>query len=258
MLFPLNLRIEKSNALTIAVLLWLLCVNKVTADELHWNINLDGGAAWQSRNDVQIPGDSGTRFSLVDIAGSGPLPFYRLELSYTLKPRHSLRFLYAPFEYTETGTLDKDVVFVDQTFDVGESTEATYRFNSYRATYRYLWHDGKQWQWHVGFTAKIRDAEIALQQEGKSAKDSNVGFVPLLNLYGEYSFAPRWRLLVDFDGLAGPQGRAVDLGLLARYDVARRWYVGAGYRTLEGGADNDEVYNFAWIHYASVSAGYRF
>jgi hypothetical protein len=230
----------------------------VTADELHWNINLDGGAAWQSRNDVQIPGDSGTRFSLVDIAGSGPLPFYRLELSYTLKPRHSLRFLYAPFEYTETGTLDKDVVFVDQTFDVGESTEATYRFNSYRATYRYLWHDGKQWKWHVGFTAKIRDAEIALQQEGKSAKDSNVGFVPLLNLYGEYSFAPRWRLLVDFDGLAGPQGRAVDLGLLARYDVARRWYVGAGYRTLEGGADNDEVYNFAWIHYASVSAGYRF
>ena len=246
------------NALIIALSLWLLCANKVTADELRWNINLDGGAAWQSRNDVRIPGDSGTSFSLVDIAGSGPLPFYRLELSYTLKSRHSLRFLYAPFEYTKTGALDKNVMFAGQTFNAGEPTEATYRFNSYRATYRYQWHDGKQWQWRVGFTAKIRDAEIKLQQQAKSAKDSNVGLVPLLNLYGEYSFAPRWRFIVDFDGLAAPQGRAVDLGLLVRYDVARRWYVGAGYRTLEGGVDNDKVYNFAWIHFASVSAGYRF
>jgi hypothetical protein len=258
MLFRLNPTIKQSNALTVTILLWLIYANNVLAEDLRWSLNVDGGAAWQSRNDVQIPNDSGTRFSLADIAGSGPLPFYRLELNYKWKPRHGFRFLYAPFEYTKTGTLDKDVFFVDQTFNAGEPTEATYRFNSYRATYRYLWHDGKQWQWHVGFTAKIRDAEIALKQEGKSAKDSNVGIVPLINLYGEYAFARRWRFIVDFDGLAAPQGRAVDLGLLVHYDVAKRWYVGGGYRTLEGGADNDEVYNFAWIHYASISAGYRF
>jgi hypothetical protein len=28
--------------------------------------------------------------------------------------------------------------------------------------------------------------------------------------------------------------------------------VRAGYRFVEGGADNDEVYTFAWIHYATV------
>lgn len=230
----------------------------VAAQNLSWRVGLDVGAAWQSRNDVQIPGDTGTRFSLDDLVGSGPIPFYRLELSYDLKPRHSLRFLLAPFEYTETGTLDKNVFFVNQSFDAGKSTEATYRFNSYRATYRYLFHDGTQWQWHVGFTAKIRDAEIALKQAGKSASDSNVGFVPLLHLYGEYQLGPRWHFVVDFDGLIGPQGRAIDLGLLARYDIDKRWYVGGGYRTLEGGADNDKVYNFAWFNYLSMSAGYRF
>jgi hypothetical protein len=31
-----------------------------------------------------------------------------------------------------------------------------------------------------------------------------------------------------------------------------------GYRTLEGGADVVSVYNFAWLHYAVVSASYRF
>ncbi len=31
-----------------------------------------------------------------------------------------------------------------------------------------------------------------------------------------------------------------------------------GYRILEGGADNDKVYSFALIHYASIGAQIRF
>jgi hypothetical protein len=30
-----------------------------------------------------------------------------------------------------------------------------------------------------------------------------------------------------------------------------------GYRTVEGGADVDAVYNFAWFNYAVVSGSYR-
>ena len=237
---------------------WLLFVGNAVAEDLRWDLGLETGAVWQSRNDVQIPNDTGTRYSLTDSVGSGPFPFYRLELSYQLSPRHSLRFLYAPFEYTKSGRFDNDVIFVDQTFDADTDTEVTYRFNSSRPTYRYWFQNQTKWRWSVGFTAKIRDAEIALSQQGKSASDSNVGFVPLLNFYSEYLFADRWRFIVDFDGLAAPQGRAVDLGLMARYEMAESWYIGGGYRTLEGGADNDEVYNFAWFHYASLSAGYRF
>jgi len=231
---------------------------KAAAKDLRWSLGLETGAVWQSRNDVQIPGDGGTRFSLDNLVGSGPFPYYRLELTYKLSQRHSLRFLYAPFAYTKSGALDKNVFFVDETFDAGQATEATYRFNSYRATYRYLFFDEAKWLWHIGLTAKVRDAEISLKQENKFAKDSNVGIVPLLNLYGEYQLAKHWRFIVDFDGLASPQGRAFDLGLIARYDVVEQWYLAGGYRTLEGGADNDEVYNFAWFNYAFLSIGYRF
>ena len=166
--------------------------------------------------------------------------------------------LLAPFGYTETGTFNKDVFFVDQTFVTGQATEASYRFNSYRATYRYLFYRDESWRWRIGVTAKVRDAEITLKQAGTSASDSNTGFVPLLNLYGEYRPADRWNLILDFDGLASPQGRALDIGLIARYDLSRQWFVGGGYRMLEGGADNDEVYNFAWFNYLLLSAGYRF
>jgi len=230
----------------------------VQAESSRWNIGLETGAVWQSYNDVQIPANTGTRFSLSDLTGDGPLPFYRLELFYNLTDKHQLRFLIAPLGYTEDGVLDKNVDFDGQSFAAGENTEATYKFNSYRATYRYLFYNGQQWRWRVGGTLKVRDAEIALRQAGESASYTNVGIVPLLNLYGEYRFANRWRFIVDFDGLASPQGRALDLGLKVNYDIEKNWYLGGGLRIVEGGADNDKVYNFAQFTYALISVGYRF
>jgi len=242
----------------INLLVLLFFASNASSDDLQWSFGVEAGPVWQSRNDVQIPGDTGTRFSLADFAGTGPFPFVRLELTYDINTRHSLRFLLAPFEYTETGTFNNDVFFVDQTFVAGQPAEASYRFNSYRATYRYLFYRNEKWRWRVGVTAKIRDAEITLKQAGKYASDSNTGIVPLLNLYGVYQPAERWNLIIDFDGLASPQGRALDLGLIARYDLSRQWFVGGGYRMLEGGADNSEVYNFALFNYLLLSAGYRF
>jgi hypothetical protein len=233
-------------------------VSSASGEDLRWHFGVEAGPVWQSRNDVQIPGDTGTRFSLADLTGEGPFGFIRLELAYDLNTRHSLRFLLAPFEYSESGILDKDVFFVDQTFDAGQPTEASYRFNSYRATWRYLFFQDEKRDWRIGVTAKIRDAKISLKQSGRTSSDSNIGIVPLLNLYGEYLLTDRWRFIIDFDGLASPSGRAFDLGLFARYDINRRWYAGGGYRTLEGGADNSDVYSFAWFNYLSLSAGYRF
>ena len=43
-----------------------------------------------------------------------------------------------------------------------------------------------------------------------------------------------------------------------RYALNSAWSIAAGYRTVEGGADVEEVYNFAWFHYATVSVEYRF
>ncbi len=54
--------------------------------------------------------------------------------------------------------------------------------------------------------------------------------------------------------MAGGPGRAEDLALKLRYHLHDRLSVAGGYRTVEGGADVDEVYNFAWLHYAVLSA----
>ena len=59
-------------------------------------------------------------------------------------------------------------------------------------------------------------------------------------------------------GAWSPMGRAVDAALTAQHTFDSGWFLAAGYRTLEGGADNDDVYTFAWLHYAVAAVGYRF
>jgi len=229
------------------------------ADPPRFILELEAGPVWQSSNDVQIPNDeTGTRFSLEELAASGPWPSGRLYFTWNINQKHGVRVLLAPLSYTETGLLDGPVDFAGASYQAGVPTEASYRFNSWRLTWRYHLKDGERWQLHIGATAKIRDAEIKLRQGDTTSSDDDLGFVPLLHLAAEYRLADRWRLIGDLDALAGGPGRAIDLALKLGYDVNDRWSVTAGYRTVEGGADVDEVYNFAWFNAAVVSAVVRF
>ena len=221
-------------------------------------VELEGGPVWQSYNDVEVPNDgSATRFALDELAGTGPWPAGRLYLTWNLGERHGLRALVAPFSLTETGTSAEPIRFAGADYAADEPVEATYTFNSYRLTYRYRALGGDRSAGWVGFTAKIRDATVALEQGPTSSRKDDVGFVPLLHLAGDWYFAPDWRLGFDADGLAGGPGRAIDATLKLGYDLNRNWTVSAGYRTLEGGADVDEVYAFAWLHYLVGSVSYR-
>ena len=82
--------------------------------------------------------------------------------------------------------------------------------------------------------------------------------MPLLHIRGEYHFNPRWWLLLDRDAVAGGPGRAEDGTLKLGYTFNDHWSLAGGYRTVEGGADVEEVYNFAWLHYLVFSVTYTF
>jgi hypothetical protein len=64
---------------------------------------------------------------------------------------------------------------------------------------------------------------------------------------------------IAFEGarFAGGPGRAIDAALEVGYDLGDDLTLQAGYRTLEGGADVEETYNFAWLHYAVASIVWR-
>ena len=113
------------------------------------------------------------------------------------------------------------------------------------------------------FQAHVGSQEVEHIADGRTdgttaSEDTDLGFVPLLNLGATYRASEHWRLLFDFDGLAGGPGRAFDISLKVGYDFNRRVGLTAGYRLVEGGADVEQVYNFAWINYlvASVVLGF--
>jgi hypothetical protein len=220
-------------------------------------IILEGASIWTARNDVRIPPDTGTEFSIVDLIGSGPTSAVRVEGTVELNARHGLRFAYAPVRVSGRGVPASPIAFAGGQFAT-IPTDADYQFDSYRATYRYRFYRGDTWQWQVGFTGFVRDARIALTQSGVAAEDTDVGFVPLAHLSGEAALSPRWRFRLELDGSAAPQGRAFDVLTAIEYTPTRWATVSAGYRTIEGGADVDSVYTFAWLNAIVARVGIRF
>ena len=99
-----------------------------------------------------------------------------------------------------------------------------------------------------------RAPEIALESKEVSANKTNVGFVPIIHFRFHYQLNEKLGMLLEGDALAAPQGRAEDVLLAATYKFSEKVGIKAGYRILEGGADNDEVYNFSLFNYAAIGA----
>lgn len=212
-------------------------------------VDLEVGYVIPGYNDVAVPGDSGTRFSLTDDLDADDTAAFRLRCSHAFSRKHWVAVLVAPLTLRSAGTLDRDVDFGGVTFPEGTPVDATFRFDSYRLIYRYGIHRSDKWQFSLGGALKVRDAAIGLEGGGLESEKDNTGVVPLLSFNITWTPSERLRLLVDGEALAAPQGRAEDVLFAAQYDVDHRLALKAGYRILEGGADNDEVYTFSLFHY---------
>ena len=240
----------KTNLSITAMIIFLIisCIDPVNAQV---QLDVETGALFTGYNDVRIPGDQGTRFSLKDDFDAKPGVFYRIRLNYSINQRNTLSLLYAPLKTESEGRVPNDISFAGVLFPANTDLTGTYKFNSYRLTYRYEIVQKPKFNFGLGLTAKIRDAKIALASSELTGEKTNVGFVPIINFRMLWNVSEKAGLLIDGDALAAKQGRAEDVLIAATYRVSDLLGLKAGYRILEGGADNAEVYGFALFHYAS-------
>ncbi|TVR76218.1 MAG: hypothetical protein EA412_14110 [Chitinophagaceae bacterium] len=245
-------------AIIYPIFILFLTFSLPTAVKAQALVDLESGLVFPGYNDVRIPGDQGTLFSLKDDLISETTFFYRVRLGYTIKSRHTLYLLYAPLETKSEGSVPHDVLFEGVEFPANKELEGIYKFNSYRLTYRYEIVQNPGFELGLGLTAKIRDAKISLSSPDLVSEKTNVGFVPIINFRLLWNIDNRFGLLLDGDALAAPQGRAEDVLIAATFKLSDQMRVRAGYRILEGGADNNEVYNFSLFNYASVGITYTF
>jgi hypothetical protein len=241
---------KKIFKLFLLMALMIIGLSGLWASTGKWFVDMEGGMVIPGYNDVQIPNnDNGTRFSLKNDLDIEQKAYYRLRLTYSLGKKHALSLLYAPLSLDAAGILEEPVDFEGVHFDSGSSVNALYRFNSYRLTYKYLLVAKPKLNFWIGFTAKIRDAEVKLETDTQVSSKTNVGFVPLLHVSLEWKWGKRMGFLFEADALAAKQGRAEDVAAAIFYHLGKKVKLKFGYRFVEGGANVDEVYNFAMINY---------
>lgn len=220
------------------------------------SINVEYGRASNSYNQVKIDGETGTRFNLVPALDS--TQYYRLSLIKKFNSPHGVRFLYAPLKFTGEKQFSKDINFNGVNFPSTGKTQTEYQFNSYRGTYFYQIISKRNYLLRLGGTLKVRDALIELKQDDRTKFKKNIGVVPLFYLYSQYKWDNDLLLTFDFDGLMAPQGRAFDVALMLGYSFSPSFNLNLGYRMLEGGADNENVYNFSQINYYFTALQVKF
>jgi hypothetical protein len=238
----------------------VLLLSAVAADPVRadrFRLELEGGAAWQLRNDFAVPGTTGTRVAF-DEGNEGPFASVRGTLWYDLGPRSSLRLLAAPLRATGTVVSGTPIDFNGATFAAGTPVDVNYVFDSYRLSYVWRFRSSGPVSFRAGLTAKIRDAKIELTQGTLSSAKTNTGFVPLLYGGVRWQMTDTLALDLEADALGASQGRAEDVALRLEAKVSPNVDLFVGARTLEGGADNDEVYSFAWFAYAVGGVSVRF
>lgn len=247
----------RQSILTLVLAGLLACV-PTSASWSQWTFDVETGAAFNGYNDARIPGDGGTKISLSQELEADPTAFVRFQVTRSFGDRHHVTLLVAPLRIEADGSFNRDVRFDSRDFPAGTTVTSRFRFDSYRLTYRYDIYYTEKVRFGLGLSAKVRDAAISLTSANAAAEKTNTGFVPLINLLIQWQFQKRMGLMLYGDGLAAPQGRAEDFLLAFVYDANKHVMLKAGYRLLEGGADNDEVYTFTLVHYATIGMTIRF
>ena len=247
-----NQIIMNMKTLSCSLLIFFLVFSHPVSTRAQAIIDFETGAVFNGYNDVRIPGGQGTLFSLTDQLKGEVKPFLRLRASYIINSRHTLSILYAPLETKSRGTVPYDILYEGTTFNANTKLTGTYKFNSYRLTYRYNFLQTPKLELGLGLTAKIREARILISSVQSISEKTNVGFVPIINFRFLWKVDDNFGVLLEGDALAAPQGRAEDILVAATYKLSDNLKIRAGYRILEGGTDNKEVYNFSLFNYALV------
>lgn len=220
-------------------------------------LDFEGGQVYTGYNRVRVPGDTGTKFNLTGDIDSPQVMFFRIRTGVTFFTRHTVSFLAAPLRVNANGMTRDTIVFQQGVF-APEYTEVRFRFDSYRLTYRFDFISNDSLVLGAGLTAKIRDASIRVANKYGSSENKNTGFVPLINFRLQWMFISPFSILIDGDALWAPQGRAEDFQVSLQYHLNQYLTLRAGYRMLEGGADNRKVYTFSLFHYWLIGFTYTF
>ncbi len=245
------------------ILIILLITNTVNAKELYKDnstfarhiFDIESGSIHQSTNKI----GSGTGSQKIDLLSleNKSQSYSRFSYYFNIDRKNSIRFLIAPFNSSGSGYLPQSTEYKGQMFNAIDPLYYSYKFNSYRLTYRRNVFESRDLLIRIGITGKIRDAHVKLFQGDASSINTNIGFVPLLHFNIEYKPFEKFKFIFEGDVAGSKYGRAMDVSLSGKYDIQNDLHLSCGYRILEGGVMMKDNYNRVLINYYFLGLGFN-
>ncbi len=164
----------------------------LNTDEGPLSVSLvaETGAVKILSHTIQI-GSDGDMFDYVEEGGQHILyPFTRLTTELSVKNRHTVIFLYQPFEVATTVRFDAARQFDDVVFLANEGVNLTYSFPFYRLSYLYDFAKSNDLELAAGASLQLRNASIRFESTNgeRTVVSQNLGPVPIIKIRGEYTF----------------------------------------------------------------------
>ncbi len=177
-----------------------------------------------------------------DLGMNASIATFLANFQWRISRRSRVSLGYFDMRRSATKTLDREIVFKDQTYPVKASVNSQFNTAIYQISYGYAIIEKPKFELGLLIGTHTVYAKTSLSVNGATAgasAGSNYGFsVPLpdLGIWGGYAFSDRLAVNLDFDYLAltidNIDGRILAYNFLVSYKLLRQLNVSLGYTGL--------------------------
>lgn len=211
------------------------------------------------RVDGETTNDTGDDVDFDDTFGIGDFDRFRGEASWRFAPRHTLRAMYFENNRDATRTLNRDVVFQDETYQLGATVTATSNVKVAQLAYDYAFMRRETYEitagigFHyveigLGLDTTLTSQGGATASGSRSSDASTSAPLPVLALRGTWQLPANFYLTaqaqyfyVDFDDYTG---RLNDLKVTLVWQCTDHVGIGLGYNDFGFRFDIEDKRNF--------------
>jgi len=226
------------------------------------------GAAWMNKNEIKAPGASGDTVDFNTYAGTAdPTSSVRSGFEFYLDDSNEIFLQFSPYEMRVTGALPKDTNFNGKTYTKSTSEDDTfmaYRWNEYRARWRYKLVDDRDFILKLGAGISVSENQVELSDIASVSSNqgrevvSSVTALPIGHVHAGMKIGSQSELYAELDAGGAGNTYMLDTTLQYRYKMSKHWDIGGGYRYQSVRVDTSELYNQFSSDNLVMNLGYAF
>lgn len=218
------------------------------------------GLAFCGQNELRFPNkdNDSQLLSLNKDLSMNPKMDTRLSLGYLISPKHEIRLLITPKNYSFKGKLPDDMRFAELTLPSGSEVSGRYHHGVYRPSYRYIFAKDNLWLRSLGVSLNFSEYRTEIKSGGQKASARDFAFVPLINMDIDIPILEELSLVLEAEGMLPNLGRADDVFLGLEFMINSDLNFRTGYRYTVLGRETDKMHSIASFHSASIAFNISF